>query len=200
MSKTPTRSNGNFEIIYPEAKAQAFNDLKVLLTHRINELIIGGFLIILIGSRNGEERLNTHELFIASIKQLFETNKITKQEYQDCYWHSYYFNIAELTEILEHFADKIAVKQLDLHCDACPFYQEYLQTGDINTYTEKVVAFSSALIRSALFSCLKKRNQNEKEKIFQLLRNNISRIIEDSPIEYKLYNASVVIKKISNLE
>ena len=68
MSKTPTRSDDNFEIIYPEAKAQAFNDLKVLLTHRINELIIGGFLIILIGSRNGEERLNTHELYIASIK------------------------------------------------------------------------------------------------------------------------------------
>ena len=85
MSETPKRNNEIVEIIYPEAASQMINDLKVLFTHRINELVIGGFLIIIIAGRIGEENGLIYNLGILLILKLFETGRISKQEHLDFY-------------------------------------------------------------------------------------------------------------------
>ena len=111
------------------------------------------------------------------------------------YWHSYYPNIDELNQVVEHFSGKIEVEEIEIHKSASPHYKVYLITGDTDAYKTNLAEFVSIYFKPFLFLCLKNRNEKEKEKIFQLSKGELVNAIENSPIEYFVYFAVTVIKK-----
>ncbi|OMJ79929.1 hypothetical protein SteCoe_19962 [Stentor coeruleus] len=194
LSKIPDRGQQEVGISYPEASEQAITDVTNNLMNRIKELVIGGFMTIIVAAKD-EGNKKIVSMYFEPVKNLVAQGIVTAEEYQNYYWPSYHLSREEWERILGNFNGKIEVLSLEMTKGICPFYTEYINGGSEDEYREKLLSFVAVLVRNPLYNCLSSRSDEEKERIYQLCKNEIVKMIDNT--EVCMYYSTVVIKKIA---
>jgi hypothetical protein len=195
LSKAPLRSGNEVELIYPQASAQAISDVTANLELRIKELVVGGNLTVIVAGRE-DCKYKLLDLYMQPAKNLARKGVITDEEIRNYFWPSYQLNRDEWNEILKNFDGKVEVKTLEIKKSICPFYTEFKNGGSFEIYKEKLQGFISVLTRNPLFHCLSSRTPEEKESIFELIKQEILETIDEQ--EVCIYYTTVILQKLSN--
>ena len=194
LSKPPARS-GDLQVCYPEAEAQAIEDLTLNLTHRIKELDVGGYFVFTSpGKLEGHNGNNMEPYIIDCIKRIFGKGIITEEEYNDYIWQTYPMDLGQIRQILAGFRG-IEIKLLEIEKVECPFYIEYKNGGSLEEYKRKFSNFPAALIKVALLRCLKTRTEQEKDIIYHAAMDEVRDMINGEETYILMYN--VIIQKLS---
>ena len=196
LSKISIREDEEVQIIYPKAGAQITQDLKLNITMRLSEIVTGGLLTIIVAGREVNSCTSLLNHYLKPIQKLFELGIITNEELNSFYWPTYHLDENEWKEVLDSFQDKIEVLMNQLTPSLCPFYVDYLSTGDMETYKQKLYGFIHVLERNPLMSCLKNRSDEEKQTIFARVKEEIFKNIEANESEPIFYYTTIVIKKL----
>jgi hypothetical protein len=164
-------------------------DLKLNLSQRLKELTDGGFLVITApGKLEGESSNNMETYIVDSIKRIHAKGLISQSEYNDYVWQTYPLDLHQIRRVLSQMPE-FEVKFLEMEKVECPFYLEYRNGGSFEDYREKFSNFPSALMKIALFRCLKERSDDEKERIFQDMMEEVRNLITDEESYILMYTA-----------
>ena len=196
LSKAPPRTGPEVELIYPEASAQAIQDVTGNLELRIKELVVGGSLTVIVAGREEGCKYRLLDLYMQPAKNLAKKGIITDEEIRNYFWPSYQLSRDEWNEILKNFEGKIEVKALEIKKSICPFYTDYVNGGSFESYQEKLLGFVSVLTKNPLFHCLQNRSLEDKERIFELIKEEILEMIDQE--EVFIYYTTVIMQKLAN--
>ena len=197
LSKKPIKKEGETGIMHSEFIKQANLDIFNIIDQRINELVLGGTLTVLIGYRSEELNLKMGRFVFEPFGNLIKSGIITQQEFNSFEFNTYSLSKSEWNQLLDKFSKRAKVLEFQTEKSICPYYLNYLQNKDINAYKNDLAEFIMQII-NVLVETNFKRSLEEKKKILELLRNDIKRIIESDPSEQYLEFATIVLEKISN--
>ena len=96
---------------------------------------------------------------------------------------------------MSNFESRIDVLKLEISKSICPYYTQYLEDRNLEKYKNDLGGFVQVLVKLPLFSILN-RSQEEKDRIFELMKNEIGNVIESDLSEMYLETITLVIKKI----
>lgn len=195
LSQKPKRNDGEFNWVFPAATHQAFSDLTSLLTNRLEELVVGGTLHIVINAREGDEDPSFNKYNFGSMKNLLDQGVITTEEFKNYVWHSYPFNTNEMLIVLKKFGEKIEIKKCHHGKIFFPYYEKYLHEKNLEVYKNEMKDMMRVMMRHPVLTCLE-RTDEEKERIFQLALEEIGNILDRGVEELYQDYMIVIIKKV----
>jgi SAM dependent carboxyl methyltransferase len=194
LSKKAQREDGEYGWAFKANKAQGYEDMTFIITLRLNELVVGGTLNMIIAAREGENDPDYARYNIGCVKNLLDKGIITNEEFKNYAWHSYPYNAHEILEILSRFGDKIEVIKCEYGKKHYVYYEEYLETHDLELYKTKIVNAIKVLMKNPLLTCLN-REDSEKEKILDIAVEELASILDKDTNELHQDYLIVIIKK-----
>ena len=195
LSQKQVRGEGDCGLIFPAIKPQAFADMRHLLGVRLEELVTGGILHMIVSGRLGQGDSPTGRILFGSAKKLMDRGVITREEFKNYVWHSYPYNVEEILEILEGFEGRIEVIKCEHGRKNIPQYDEYLETNDIEKFVEHTKRVMRVLMKNSFLGCLE-RSDEEKNRIFEIAMEEAIKALEESNEMTCSEYIFVVIKKI----
>ena len=196
LSKAPPRTGPEIELLYPEASVQAISDVSANLSLRIQELVVNGTLTIIVAGREVSGPYKLLDLYMQPAKNLAKKGILKEEEIRNYFWPSYQLDRNEWNEILKKFEGKVEVRSFKIEKSVCPFYIEYINGGSFEVYKEKLLGFVSVLTKNPLFHCMEGRSTEEKESVFDMIKQEILNMIDEE--EVFIYYTTLVLQKISN--
>ena len=194
FSKKPVRMPGDLSFPHHGMTIQAKSDIDTLLTHRINELVKGGTISIILAGTGKVTNLNSGRLYYLPFVALVEKGIIRKEEIQNLEWNLHGLKLEEWNEILDNYKDKVEILKLELKKEISPYYTTFLQDGNAEKYKDDLAEYVSMLSKLQLFGILN-RNNEEKERIFELFKEEVRKVINLTD-EIYLEMITVILKKI----
>lgn len=196
LSKAPPRTGPEIELLYPEASVQAISDVSANLSLRIQELVINGTLTIIVAGRELSGPYKLLDLYMQPAKNLAIKGILKQDEIKNYFWPSYQLDRNEWNEILKKFEGKVEVKSFEIKKSICPFFTEFINGGSFQVYKEKLLGFISVLTKNPLFHCMQGRSTEEKEAVFDMIKQEILDMIDEE--EVFIYYTTLILQKISN--
>lgn len=196
LSKAPARTGPEIELLYPEASEQAISDVSANLNLRIQELVIGGTLTVIVAGRELEGKYKLLDLYMQPAKNLAKKGVLKESEIRNYFWPSYQLDKNEWDQILDRLGGKVQVKYFEIKKSVCPFFVDYVNGGSFDVYKEKLLGFVSVLTKNPLFHCMEGRTNEEKEAVFEMIKEEILGMIDQE--EIFIYYTTLILEKISD--
>lgn len=194
LSKIPSRSN-ELSMIIPELRDQFIKDLTLNLSHRIKELVKGGYFILSIPVVKPSDTIYLEEPLYEALKNLLIYGEITKEEHKNYMNQWYLMDSPGVDEVFRSFKDKIVIESNEITELPSPFYLKYKQDGNIIDYKLGVTNFFKVLWKNNLRRCLN-RSEEEKEKIIDRANQVLFESINDKGYNFKMQE--IVFKKLNS--
>lgn len=196
LSTKPHRDEGEYGWAFRNGKAQGYKDMKHLLNIRLEELVAGGYLVMVIFGRENENEDPSFSRFsFHTIKELLDRGEILPEEFKYYVWHSYPYHISEIKEILQEFDSRLDVVKCEYGKDLFPYYSEYIETGDFEVYEKKITDMMRIMMKNALFTCLK-RSEEEKIELLNKAIDEVKLSLRNNPQPlYQDYLTVIIMKK-----
>ena len=195
LSKKPVRIEGDLTFPHEGTKMQARADIKAILTNRINELVKGGTITIIVSGLSPEGNLNLGKLYYLPFVALMDKGIISKEEMQTLEWNTYSMKLEEWSAALDEFKEKIEVVKLEMNKEVCPFYTKFLENNNLEEYKENLMSFIAMISKLQLFSILNKTKE-ERERIFEIYKGELLNVINEAD-EISMHMTTLVLKRIS---
>ena len=193
ISKKPIRKPDDRAPRHEAMIEQAKSDMKIILQHRINELVLGGFLTAMFAATSSVPNMGFGMLLYQPFINLIEKGVISQEEIKGLEWNTCGLKIEELNEVLENFSERIEVISVQVTKEVCPYYTQFLEDNDFEKYKDSVVKSIGMLCKLPLYSILDKPDE-EKERIFELFEVELRSSIKDS-VELHLEVTTLVLRK-----
>ena len=195
LSQKQRRNEGEYNWVFPAAKAQALADMRQLLGVRLEELVNGGVLQMIVGGRGGAGDPDYARINFGSAKKLLDRGVITSEEFKNYACHSHPYNMDEMVEILSGFGDRIEVSKCEFGRENMPEFAEFLQTNDMEKFKNDIRRFSRVMMKNTFTNCLD-RSEEEKLRIFDMVVEEAVKALDEfndvACFEYLI----VIIKKL----
>ena len=196
LSRKAIRKQNDAGIFHKALKEQGRIDINTILTHRINELVPGGFLTILASASDETETANfVKTVILGSFVQLVEKGVMAAEILNNFELSVNPMGYDEWTEALKKFDDRIEIIKIEIVQHDSPHYLSFLEDNDFTKFREDTVKSLGVLGRPLLLSMLANTGE-DVEFIFQGFLVELRNIITE-PVNYKRRVAIVTIRKFS---
>jgi SAM dependent carboxyl methyltransferase len=185
--------------IYEEEKTlQAKQDAKTILSHRIQELVIGGTLIFSVaGKTQGLSASVSSKVYNQAFSSLVEKGIISKEESENFEINVHFMSIFDWTEVLSEFKAQIEVVKIENQKSLSFHYSEYLKDQDLEKYKAKFSSSISSILKTYFLQYFN-RPKDENEKIFESFVEELKLAIEDYKEEQSFNNLiTIIIKRLN---
>ena len=167
LSQKQKRNEGEYGWVFPAAKAQGFEDMRHLLGVRLEELVNGGVLQMIVGGREGVDDPEFAKINFGSVKKLLDRGVITSEEFKNYVWHSHPYNVEEMLEVLHGFGDRLEVIKCEFGKENMPEFANFLQSNDVEKFRNDIRMVSKVMMKNTFMGCLE-RSEEEKLRIFEI--------------------------------
>lgn len=195
LSKKPIRKPGDTGIFHSAYIEQGRQDMETLLNKRINELVPGGTLMILVGARTEQLNAKMGRLYFEPLSNLIKMGVISQEDFSTFEMNTYAFTLSEWQTLLKKLENKVKIIELKMEKSICPFYLEYLKDKDIEVYKDELMQFVAQMMKVQVNTFIK-RTQEEKDKIIEMLKTEIKSIIHSDPTEVYMEFTTLVLEKL----
>lgn len=167
-------------------------DLKLILELRAKELTPGGFFIL--DSVCQSEKLDRFFHYINDYNStLVEEGVISREEFENFLVPVYPHSISDWQEVLESLSDLYIVRKLEHRETNMGFYQEYMETGDIDQYSKILCGLVKGVAEMSVRRCLM-REEEKKQAVVDEYFKRLIEYIKVRPIEFVNSLLSIILE------
>jgi hypothetical protein len=197
MSTIPACARTEHEIFYPESTAQVNRDARENLTHRLNELVVGGILCFTLLRNDPEHKSNYYMLLKIGLESVHLRGLITEEEWKNYRYCMGALSLDDWRDVIREFEGKFELLKIEPLDVSFPSYEQYLSDGNEEEYYTQIGFFFISIFKVLLFDTLSKRSQEERTRITTEAWNGLrAQILKPVDIIFEL--AMIVVKKIGN--
>jgi SAM dependent carboxyl methyltransferase len=183
-----------------ELTLQAKQDARTIISHRVEELAVGGTLTISVGGSDPEDPHRTNygvTILVEAFLSLIAKGLVTQQEFENTKISIRGLLESDWREILEEFQNKIQILTLETVKNQSFHYNKYLQDNDVESYKESVAKAFAVLYKTTFFQSFNKPEE-EIQALFDLFIEELKVILEKDIQDRPSYTITIVIKRIDS--
>jgi hypothetical protein len=167
-------------------------DLKLILKLRTKEIAPGGFFIL--NSICQSEKLNSFFEYINDYNStLIEEGVISREEFERFLVPIYPHSVYDWKEVLDSLSDLYIVRKFEHKETNMGFYNEYLETGDIEKYSRILCGLVKGVAEMSIRKCLL-REEDKKQTVVDEYFRRFGEYIRIKPIEFVNSLLSVILE------
>lgn len=195
LSTKAIREPGDMTFPHQNFIKQSHSDIRTLIRLRLEELVSGGVLFIAVVGATETPNANMGTILMKVLMKLVEDGLIAQEDLMKLEWNTHSLSLEVYRSIASEFKDISVIEEISHFKCVSPAFTEYLQTKDLDDYTEKIAKFFFTIMELQVYSILPEtRTQSEAAA---KLKEVISSTVRISP-EKKMYldTIKLIIRKL----